>query len=261
MSPVRTAILKAQRRSEELDIPTDPRMVFYARLWEKNAPVFVSSDLYARLMTRYGAVWTPQGHYFDGVDDKLTIGDTTSFKALHGALDTTGFKWTIHIIMAMTNPKPDTRKSFFGASYYVGAGHPIGVGFVYDDRSASGLDRCIWIVVGNGTLTEVYAFYHDKAWPNNTSYHLLTVTYNQSLASANCKVYIDSQFISSGNKAAYTPSTGNSAYAYALGTSGNAGEGYTACKISEAIIEYGKVELQAEISNSFIIARRRLPWL
>src|SRR3990167_8107213 len=41
---------------------------------------FLSDDAYGHLCTRTGALWTPQGYSFDGVDDKITIPDHSSLQ-------------------------------------------------------------------------------------------------------------------------------------------------------------------------------------
>lgn len=62
--------------------------VLYLPLWRPDmgpagGGTIYSKDSYGHTCTVTGAVWTPQGRYFDGVDDKITIPD-------HNALDITG---------------------------------------------------------------------------------------------------------------------------------------------------------------------------
>lgn len=48
--------------------------------WDNNSYTgMMSGDHNGHLSKKVGALWTPQGHYFDGTDDKLTVGNTTDF--------------------------------------------------------------------------------------------------------------------------------------------------------------------------------------
>ena len=51
----------------------DPELALYLPLYKRDATGFMSSDHNGHLVTRAGALWTPQGHSFDGVDDVLTV--------------------------------------------------------------------------------------------------------------------------------------------------------------------------------------------
>lgn len=54
----------------------DPGLVFYLPLHGLDGPSFISREAYGHPCTVTGAVWTPQGRYFDGVDDKIVLPDS-----------------------------------------------------------------------------------------------------------------------------------------------------------------------------------------
>lgn len=51
----------------------DPGLVLYLPLHQRDGSSFMSRDAYGHLCTVTGAIWTPQGRSFDGIDDKITI--------------------------------------------------------------------------------------------------------------------------------------------------------------------------------------------
>jgi len=70
-----------------MDFIFDPSLVLYLPLWKLNGASFMSKDTYGHLCTVTGALWRPDGHYFDGTDDKLTIPDAPSLRLEHLTLD------------------------------------------------------------------------------------------------------------------------------------------------------------------------------
>ena len=59
----------------------DSGLVLYAPLWagELSVSPFNSKDINKHVCTATGALWTPQGRTFDGVDDKIQTGATVAF--------------------------------------------------------------------------------------------------------------------------------------------------------------------------------------
>lgn len=55
-----------------MDFIFDPSLVLYLPLYELDGASFMSKDAYGHLCTVTGALWTPQGRDFDGIDDKIT---------------------------------------------------------------------------------------------------------------------------------------------------------------------------------------------
>ncbi len=62
-----------------MDLIFNPSLALYLPLYELDGASFMSKDKHGHLCTVTGALWTPQGRFFDG-DDKITIPD-------HSALD------------------------------------------------------------------------------------------------------------------------------------------------------------------------------
>lgn len=56
----------------------DSNLVFYADLRKHDGSTFMSDDAYGHTCSVTGAIWTPQGRYFDGTDDIISCGDNTS---------------------------------------------------------------------------------------------------------------------------------------------------------------------------------------
>jgi len=65
-----------------MDFIFDPSLVLYLPLCELDGASFMSKDAYGHPYTVTGALWRPNGYYFDGSDDKVSIPD-------HPSLDVT----------------------------------------------------------------------------------------------------------------------------------------------------------------------------
>lgn len=241
MSPVRTAIFKAFRRSEDLDIPVDPKMVFYARLWEKNAPIFISSDVFAQLMSKTGAIWRPNGYYFDGTDDLFNLGNIELFN--FGTSD-----FTIECIYYRTGGVEGAEP--FSKS----GGSGIGASPAYDLQPL--YDR--WFIQKDAThWTLIYATY-----PCATLNKWLHVICDRQDATLTLMV----NGVLSNN--APTTSLGGIGTGLNITNTYNAKIGandysYTAWYkgiISEVIV-YKRVLSYAEKINHYVGARKRCPWL
>ena len=55
----------------------DPGLVLYLPLHELDGSSFMSRDAYGHICARTGALWRPNGHYFDGNDDKIIVAAKT----------------------------------------------------------------------------------------------------------------------------------------------------------------------------------------
>jgi hypothetical protein len=62
----------------------DPSLVLYLPLYELDANLFMSGDAYGRVCTVTGAVWQPDGRYFDGNDDVISVPNPSLGIATHG---------------------------------------------------------------------------------------------------------------------------------------------------------------------------------
>lgn len=58
----------------------DPSLVLYLPLHELDSAAFMSRDAYGHTCTVTGALWRPNGHYFDGTDDRITADALESLK-------------------------------------------------------------------------------------------------------------------------------------------------------------------------------------
>jgi len=56
----------------------DPSLVLYLPLYELDGVSFASKDAYRHLGTVTGALWRPNGRYFDGTDDRINCGSGVS---------------------------------------------------------------------------------------------------------------------------------------------------------------------------------------
>ena len=56
-----------------MDFIFDPSLVLYLPLYQLDGASFMSKDAYGRLCTVTGALWRPDGHYFDGSDDNIVV--------------------------------------------------------------------------------------------------------------------------------------------------------------------------------------------
>ncbi len=60
------------------DFTCDPNLALYLPLYQLGGPSFMSKDAYGHLCTVTGALWTPQGRYFDGTDDYIDCGNNSA---------------------------------------------------------------------------------------------------------------------------------------------------------------------------------------
>lgn len=66
-----------------MDFIFDPSLVLYLPLYELDGASFMSKDAYGHLCTVTGALWTPQGRDFDGLDDIINCGTNASLSSLN----------------------------------------------------------------------------------------------------------------------------------------------------------------------------------
>jgi len=58
-----------------MDFVFDPSLVLYLPLWKLDGASIMSQDAYGHTCTVTGALWRPNGYYFDGADDLITVPD------------------------------------------------------------------------------------------------------------------------------------------------------------------------------------------
>ena len=65
----------------------DPNLVLYVPLWKRDGSTFMSEDHYGHLATVTGALWRPDGRYFDGVDDDIRITNPSFLDDTQGTIE------------------------------------------------------------------------------------------------------------------------------------------------------------------------------
>ena len=71
-----------------MNLLLDPSLVLYLPLYELDGSPIMSREAYGRPGTVTGAIWTPRGESFDGIDDRVTVADASA-----GALYPAEFTW------------------------------------------------------------------------------------------------------------------------------------------------------------------------
>lgn len=241
-------MLKTRDRPDAILLPFGKRMQFY--------PPSVNSVLYlpgyppqgstivdhsgqGNDGTITGATWAKDVRGldyldFDGSDDKVVIGSAATFKWLHGAEDTTDFKFTIKLWMFVASFADD-----LWGLVETGAGDStqIGVSFWLDNRSGTATRR-IKSLLSNGSGTAIVApDAGNSSYPNDALWHHMVWTYNQTPATGNSVVYLDTTSKSADNKSAQTPSTSNPVQALTIG------------RVADTFTQYGGVALSEIIKD------------
>ena len=62
----------------------DPSLVLYLPFYQLDGASFMSKDKHGYPCTVTGALWRPDGHYFDGTDDKIVVPDAASLDITTG---------------------------------------------------------------------------------------------------------------------------------------------------------------------------------
>uniref|UniRef100_A0A6M3IL80 Putative lectin/glucanase superfamily protein n=1 Tax=viral metagenome TaxID=1070528 RepID=A0A6M3IL80_9ZZZZ len=209
---LQTLVSKNMWRSKgRLNFPVDG-LVFYAPLWHPelnvspfNAWNLVTPGVHACTVT--GATWGNTGRVFDGTDDKITTGDATTFKWMHGALDTTAFQFTI-----IEWIKPDLSQN--GTMLGTCPASSANVG-VYNYISTAGA-LLFGIVRGVGGEVVCAKTFNGVITTTNT-WNCVAMTYNQVLANTNYVLYKNGAWENTADKTVYDPSTANSTSALIIG--------------------------------------------
>ena len=68
-------------RVKGMDFIFDPSLVLYLPLYRLDGASFMSKEAHEHLCTATGALWTPRGRSFDGVDDYINCGNNESLYA------------------------------------------------------------------------------------------------------------------------------------------------------------------------------------
>lgn len=196
--------------------------------FNRNDTTFIDSSPSAHTITRYGdakQLCSPCGSgvaYFDGSGDALTVGTASDFNFLHNV--TTGSKYSISLFLKiMANSIPQ-----FIISNIIGGAE---IGSRLNITSTNQINY----LIGNGTTTILSII---ASYPQDNNWHYVTVTYDYSLASDNCKMFLDGSLIGTANNPS-SPSSSNALYPISIGARpsslGYPANGY----ISDIIIKNG----------------------
>ena len=179
---------------------------------------------------------------FDGTTDYFTIGDTSDFKFLHGAEDTTAFKWTFDAWVRAANF--DATQMIFAS--YSGGSSEQGVSIEI------GSSRQIWMAATRGVASSyVFNSGFSTYFPNDDDWHHIAITYDQSLASANSELFIDGTLVDTIDKTGNAPSTSDSTEVLTVGARARTGDNSFTGDIDEVRIIKDTVMTQAEIRQAY----------
>lgn len=144
---------------------------------------------------------------FDGSTNYITVGTVSTFNFLH-QVGTTG-KWSIAAWVKCNGFTTNQR------IITTSRGSTSNRGFTL---SISNTTRIIYFEIVYGSSGNyIVASSGSNIFPNDSDWHYLILTYDQSLASANCKVYLDGALNETASKTANTPSTSDASYAATIG--------------------------------------------
>lgn len=163
----------------------------------------------------YGSSGGRECAIFDGGNDNVgSIGASTAWSWMHGKDDPVAFKWTIAFFIFRNNfsaPVVPFGNSNSDATHR-------GVTVYLDTSRTLYYSICRAVAaqpVINGSTAVVY--------PNDTNWHHIAITHDQSLASANGKFYLDGAYVGSLNKNVHAPSTGDASYDLRIGSGTSSG--------------------------------------
>ncbi len=157
-----------------MDFIFDPSLALYLPLHKLDGVSFISRDTCGHLCTVTGALWTPRGRDFDGVDDYMEV-------PAHASLNLTD---------AMTY-----EQWVWSANYSSLQG--LMDKYVYLTRGFHGRvvsNRADFFIHSSGTSVSTTIPLVNRKW------HHLVFTYDKTLASGNMKVYVDSEFDASADE-------------------------------------------------------------
>ena len=200
-----------------------------------------------------GATWTwPYGRSFDIVDDYATFGDTSTLAWMHGKGNTAAFAWTVIYYLKFNNPATAPFNTLLDTGG-ITADTTTGISIIF-------FTRLLRIAISRSVVDSTVIYGDSTAfYPNNTLYHQLAITYDQSLANSNAKIYLDRAYVESLNKSTGAPVNGNSSYAPNIGKY-SGGLGPVDGVLSEMYIYQQRVLSLAEIVQHGLAAKQRMSW-
>ena len=195
--------------------------------------------------------YTPSGQgcslEFNGTNSYIRVGDTNTFKWMHGAENPTDFKFTLEVWIKRLAGGPDGW--IFGTVNHNFSN--IGV-FIYLNGGAS-----IRLGIAGGSGTAVFNVNDILTVPADGRFHHLVWTYDHSSASGNSKLYLDAELKHTDNKGAGVVSAGDSTYFPSIGSIGGSG-GFIPNSILDDFRAYAASLTSARIQSQYYAGLGRL---
>lgn len=168
----------------------------------------------------------------DGTTDYLSVGSAANFKFLHGANDTSDFKWTISFFVKINSFA--TINTLFAT---VGDSGATSIGLLLEVLT----DRTITIQIVRGVGGTVVIGEAFSSYPNDSDWHHLEFTYNQTPATGNAEFFLDGISTDTKDKGASAPSTGDADRPLQIGALGASGLRSLNGNIDEMVILDGVI--------------------
>ncbi len=156
---------------------TNPSCVLYLPLHRLDGASFISKDVYGHLCTVTGALWTPRGRSFDGVDDYINLGSATAFECpslTFLAWIKRGATGTTHCVIADTYTSSSDKDHFFQITINTSNKVTLsfGDGIIHGSKASSNTIDTEWhfIGVGRNDDTEKITFLIDSVIEDEVSY-------------------------------------------------------------------------------------------
>lgn len=210
-------MITAMRASKSLwsynPMPTSCRL--YLPFWSPALRGATSGaiDPYRKSGTWVGSTIVDTGRYLDG-DDWLGVGVLGDFKYLHGGEDQSNFKFTVIIWVALPTPEPNT---FYGLATTCDTGIDHGIALWFEDRAALPASRQLRATIGNETAEVLNQYSDDNTYPNDTDFHMIGITYDQTLANTNYTLFVDAVNKKTGDKTVEAPTANNEKHVFQVG--------------------------------------------
>lgn len=181
---------------------------------------------------------------FDNVDDYVDLASAGDYKFMHDGSD-----WSISLWYKTNNADAGDTQFIFGTHGILS--HQIGVGFLIDDRSVYSRNRALYFEMCRGVAGQrVYRLVHNEFFPNDTDWHMVTMTLDASLGSNQVKIYLDGSFVVATSKTGHSYSTANE-YERRIGRNGPATQGGFDGLIDEVYFWEDRVLDGTEISDIY----------
>jgi hypothetical protein len=151
---------------------------------------------------------------FDGVNDFVEAGTTSSFNYYHGATAPTTFAFSIGFWMKHANPNLNAAQIILNNSNTNTANR--GLYIYFDSRAARPASRGFELAI-NRASGNVVLIFANNVYPNNTGWNHILWTHNQALAASNSNLYVNNVLVATANKTALAPSVLNASFPMKFG--------------------------------------------